>query len=111
MAKHIIYLRESSDGTFLMAKRLQDHHKELMEAPPQGNGSKATVRFVHQMLAQKVAQFEGWKLRMESMEKRMANVINLVIEDMLPPRFWKIYFADEVPSRLIWSLNKIVASC
>ena len=30
------------------------------------------------MLSQKVTQFEVWKLRMESMDRRMGNVINLV---------------------------------
>lgn len=36
------------------------------------------MQLIHQMLSQKVTQFEVSKLRMESMDKRMQNVINLV---------------------------------
>ncbi|MCJ1270366.1 hypothetical protein MMC22_010262 [Lobaria immixta] len=77
MAKHIIYLKEGSEATLLMAQRLHQHHKELLARPPQGDSSKSTMELVHQMLSQKVTQFEAWKLRMESMDKRMQNVINL----------------------------------
>lgn len=78
MAKHIIFLKESSEAALLMAQRLYQHHQELLAKPPQGDSSKAAMQLVHQMLSQKVTQFEVWKLRMESMEKRMENVINLV---------------------------------
>lgn len=78
MAKHIIFLKEASEAALLMAQRLYQHHQELLDKPPQGNSSKSTMQLVHQMLSQKVTQFESWKLRMESMDKRMANVINLV---------------------------------
>ena len=36
------------------------------------------MQLIHQMLSQKVTQFEVWKVQMESMDKRMGNVINLV---------------------------------
>lgn len=78
MAKHIIFLKEASEAALLMAQRLYQHHGELLDNPPQGDSSKSTMRLVHQMLSQKVTQFEVWKLQMESMDKRMENVINLV---------------------------------
>lgn len=78
VAKHIIFLKESSEATLLMAQRLYQHHQELLAQPPQGNNSKSTMQLIHQMLSQKVTQFEVSKLRMESMDKRMQNVINLV---------------------------------
>ena len=78
MAKHIIFLKEASEAALLMAQRLHEHHKELLTGPPQGDNAKPTMQIVHQMLSQKVTQFEVWKVRMESMDKRMENVINLV---------------------------------
>lgn len=80
MAKHIIYLKEGAEATFSMSQRILTHHGEvLLSHPPQpGDDSKRTMQHVHQMLAQKVTQFECWNIRMESMQKRMENVINLV---------------------------------
>lgn len=80
MAKHIIYLKEAAEATFSMSQRILTHHGEvLLSHPPQaGDDSKRTMQRVHQMLAQKVTQFECSKIRMESMQKRMENVINLV---------------------------------
>ena len=78
MAKHIIFLKEGAEAALLTAQRLCEHHKELLTEPPQGDSAKPLMRFVHQMLLQKVTQFEGWKLRMASLEQRMQNVINLV---------------------------------
>lgn len=80
MAKHIIYLKEAAEATFSMSQRiLTQHGKVLLSHPPQaGDDSKRTMQRVDQMLAQKVTQFECSKIRMESMQKRMENVINLV---------------------------------
>lgn len=57
---------------------LQDFHKELSKQPPQGHHAIPTMRLTGQMLGQKAVQFEVWKLRMTSLEKRIQNVINLV---------------------------------
>lgn len=78
MAKHIIFLKEAAEAALLMAQRLYQHHQELLDRPPQGGNSTPTMQLVHQMLSQKVTQFEVWKLQMESMDARMGNVINLV---------------------------------
>lgn len=80
MAKHIIYLKEAAEATFSMSQRILTHHGGVLLAhPPQpGDDVKMATQRVHQMLAQKVTQFECWKIRMESMQKRMENVINLV---------------------------------
>ncbi|MCJ1470845.1 hypothetical protein MMC07_009492 [Pseudocyphellaria aurata] len=78
VAKHIIFLKEAAEAALLMAQRLYQHHQELLDGPPQGGSAKSTMQLVHQMLSQKVTQFEVWKLQMESMNARMENVINLV---------------------------------
>lgn len=80
MAKHIIYLKEAAEATFSMSQRILTHHGGvLFSHPPQpGDDTRRTMQRVHQMLAQKMTQFESWKIRMESMQKRMENVINLV---------------------------------
>ena len=83
MAKHIIHLKEGSDAAELTMTHLQNFHEELLEQPSQRSDAKATMRLTNQMLAQKAVQFEVWKLRMTSLEKRMQNIINLVSEGSL----------------------------
>ena len=78
MAKHIIYLKEGSEAAALTVSHLQEFHQELMKQPPQGDDAIPTMRLTSQMLKQKAVQFEVWKLRMTSLEKRMQNIINLV---------------------------------
>lgn len=80
MAKHIIYLKEAAEATFSMSQHILTHHDKVLLAHPRqsGDDAKMATQRVHQMLAQKVTQFECWKIRMDSMQKRMENVINLV---------------------------------
>lgn len=89
MAKYIIYLKESAEATFSMSQRMLTHHDKVLLAHPRqpGDDVKRATQRVHQMLAQKVTQFECWKIRMKSMQKRMDNVINLVREfySLSPP--------------------------
>lgn len=62
----------------LTITHLQDFHRELLKEPPQGKNAMPTMRLTSQMLKQKAVQFEGWKLRMGSLQQRMQNIINLV---------------------------------
>ena len=78
MAKHIIHLKEGSDAAAMTMGHLQKSHEELLKQPPQGQDAMPTMRLTSQMLAQKAVQFEVWKLRVTSMERRMQNIINLV---------------------------------
>ena len=78
MAKHIIYLKEGCDAAALTVSHLQDFHQELLQQPPQGHDAIPATRRTNQMLKQKAVQFESWKLRIISLEKRMQNIINLV---------------------------------
>ena len=78
MAKHIIFLKEGSDAVGLTMTHLQAFHQDLVKQPPQGHNAMPTMRLTSQMLAQKAVQFEVWKLRMTSLEKRMQNIVNLV---------------------------------
>lgn len=79
MAKHIIFLKEAAEATFSMSQCILNHHDKVLLAHPHQSGDvKMATQRVHQMLAQKVTQFECWKIRMNSMQKRMENVINLV---------------------------------
>lgn len=57
---------------------LEAFHRELLKRPPQEQDAMPTMHMTSQMLAQKAVQFEVWKLRMTSLEKRMQNIINLV---------------------------------
>lgn len=77
IAKHIIYLKEGSEAAMLTITHLQDFHRELLKEPPQGKNAMPTMRLTSQMLKQKAVQFEGWKLRMGSLQQRMQNIINL----------------------------------
>ncbi|KAL8937924.1 MAG: hypothetical protein Q9211_003442 [Gyalolechia sp. 1 TL-2023] len=77
IAKHIIYLKENSEAALMTISRLETFHGELLKRPPRGQDAIPTMRMTNQMLAQKVVQFEGWKLRMTSLEQRMQNIINL----------------------------------
>lgn len=107
MAKHIIYLEEAAEATFAMSQRILTHHGEvLLSHPPQpGDDTRRTMQRVHQMLAQKVTQFECWKIRMESMQKRMENVINLVRGFILSPLFFPPERAKKILRPLILKCN------
>lgn len=62
-----------------MAARLQEFHRELSKHPPQeGQATLQAMTLANQVLSQKVIQTEVWTLRMESLEKRVQNMINLV---------------------------------
>lgn len=78
MAKHIIHLKEGADAASLTMGHLQKFHQELIKEPPQGQGALPAMRLASQMLGQKAVQFEVWKLRINSLEQRMQNIINLV---------------------------------
>ena len=80
MAKHIIYLKEGSEAALLTSSHLLEFHQELLKQPPQGEDAIPTMRLTNQMLKQKAVQFEVWKLRIASLERRVQNVINLVRE-------------------------------
>ncbi|KAI4256201.1 MAG: hypothetical protein L6R42_006354, partial [Xanthoria sp. 1 TBL-2021] len=77
IAKHIIYLKESSEAALMTISHLEAFHRELLKRPPQEQDAMPTMHMTSQMLAQKAVQFEVWKLRMTSLEKRMQNIINL----------------------------------
>lgn len=74
----MIYLREGADAALSTAKHLLEHHQELVNESSQDQAVKANMKLVHQMLRQKLVQFEVWRLRVTSLEQRMQNVINLV---------------------------------
>ena len=78
IAKHIIHLRESSQALASTTSHLQEFHRKLLNDPPQGQDATAATKLADQMLSQKAVQVDVWKLRMESLEKRIQNVINLV---------------------------------
>ncbi|KAL8830795.1 MAG: hypothetical protein Q9191_001225 [Dirinaria sp. TL-2023a] len=78
IAKHIIHLKESSQGSAAMLARLQEFHSELLKHPPQeGQDALQAMTLASQVLSQKVIQADVWTLRMESLEKRVQNMINL----------------------------------
>ncbi|KAI9835088.1 MAG: hypothetical protein M1819_002640 [Sarea resinae] len=81
MAKHIIYLKESSDATINILGALDEAHDMLLS--PSGAASLgAQVARIHQStrlaLQYRRRFLESQNLRLTSLEKRMANVINLV---------------------------------
>jgi hypothetical protein len=81
LAKHIIFLKESSDAALLMAKEVCSHHRQLVveTASPQNDAAAPTrTNATQQMLHHKVTQFQSVCLRLTTLENRMQNVINLV---------------------------------
>ncbi|KAL8919411.1 MAG: hypothetical protein Q9208_006789 [Pyrenodesmia sp. 3 TL-2023] len=77
VAKHIIFLKESSEAASMTISHLQDFHLGLLKNPPQGQDATSTMHMTRQMLGQKAVQFEVWTLRMTSLQQRMQNIINL----------------------------------
>ena len=78
IAKHIIHLRESSQGATVITERFQEFHRELLKHPPQGQAALPVMTLADQVLSQKVIQMDAWKLRMQSLDRRVQNMINLV---------------------------------
>jgi len=84
IAKYIIFHKEGSEATLLMATHMLDSHKELLSEPPQGDSATRVTSLTHQILSQKVTQFEVWKVQMSSLDQRAQNIINLVSGQVSP---------------------------
>ncbi|KAB8067758.1 hypothetical protein BDV29DRAFT_196188 [Aspergillus leporis] len=75
LAKHVIYLQESSDAVLLTVKKLSMRHLSLIEEAPSEN--RQAMKNTAGMLTQIETQLETANLRLRSLEKRMKNVISL----------------------------------
>ena len=95
----MIYLKEGAQAALSTAKRICEHHQEILKSPPQGEASRATSKRVQQMLLQKAVQFEVWKFRVASLDQRMQNVINLVSQLSPEPVVLCDYFCGHVSRR------------
>ena len=77
VAKHIVYLKESSSAAYSTAVRICEQHHELMAQAKQAQSSQL-MHSVEGLLQHKLSLLEGCKLRAQSMESRAQNIINLV---------------------------------
>lgn len=77
IAKHIIHLKESSSAAYSTADHIYEQHRELI-AQPQGAHTSKVMRNVQRLLRHKLSLLEGSRLRVQSMENRVQNTINLV---------------------------------
>lgn len=78
MSKHIIYLKEGAEALDLTMTHMKAFHQRILENPPQGAAAQSLTRLTHDTLNQTAVQVEVWKLRMNSLERRIQNIINLV---------------------------------
>lgn len=77
IAKHIIHLKESSNAAYLTANQISDQHRQIMAQPEQAHEAKV-MQGVQELLQHKLTLLESCRVRVESMDSRAQNMINLV---------------------------------
>lgn len=78
MAKHIIFLQESAESIESTASMILNHHQTLMEGSNHSSIHQP-VENVQEMLSHVTVQFQSVGLRLKAVEKRMQNMIELVL--------------------------------
>lgn len=76
VAKHIVFLQESCDATYLIVQKVVAHFKLLQSKASDDN--KAFMESTWGMLTQVETGFETINLRLRSLDKRMQSIIALV---------------------------------
>ncbi|KAI9777037.1 MAG: hypothetical protein M1816_004926 [Peltula sp. TS41687] len=76
IAKHIIFLKEGSDAALLTLKEMRKHHTSLSRESSSPSEAWETTE---QTLRYNEVLFQSTNLRLITLEKRMQNIINLVI--------------------------------
>ena len=82
VAKHIIHLKESSSAAYSVANRICERHGKIMIKSQDASASEL-MHGVEGLLQHKLSLLEGCNLRVQSMESRAQNIINLV--SPIPP--------------------------
>lgn len=77
IAKHVIHLKENSSGAYLAACEVAEAHRSLT-LPPKQLKRKAMDEGVQTLIQHKRTLLEGCKLRVQSLDSRAQNMINLV---------------------------------
>ncbi|KAH7125590.1 hypothetical protein B0J11DRAFT_528770 [Dendryphion nanum] len=72
LAKHTIYLRENCESALSTLDDLRTHHNRLMGADP-----NPVQRSTQQALEYRKTMFQSTERRLDSLDKRMANIIQL----------------------------------
>lgn len=70
VAKHIIYLQESTCAALVTLKRLTQHHKHTIEVSALSQATAESFQYTQGL-------FQATQLRLTSLEKRTSNLINL----------------------------------
>ncbi|KAL9120422.1 MAG: hypothetical protein Q9187_003024, partial [Circinaria calcarea] len=78
VAKHIIYLEESSSAAFSTANRICEAHRELMEHSSLQQ-AHTIAQGVQGLLEHKRTLIEGCVIRSQCLEKRVQRMVNLVM--------------------------------
>jgi len=78
VSKHIIFLKESSDAVLLTLKNLSMHHQIVLNDTHNNWRRRGMNDMTQRMLRYVENEFETVNLRLQSLEKRMQNVIALV---------------------------------
>ncbi|THC89842.1 hypothetical protein EYZ11_010693 [Aspergillus tanneri] len=76
VSKHILFLQESMEAVTLTVKNLSAHHRSILKIVPDRD-RHATI-MAQAMLTHVETQFQSIGLRLNSLEKRMQNIIALV---------------------------------
>lgn len=77
LAKHVIYLRESSHAAWATANHICERHYRLLVQQEKSQQAHLT-QSIHTLLQHKLGLFEVCKLRVETLDSRLKNTINLV---------------------------------
>lgn len=77
IAKHIIHLKESSSAAKLLAGHITDQHRELMSQSDPGS-EIGVMQGVQGLLQHKQTLLENCQVRVQAMDSRAQNMINLV---------------------------------
>ncbi|KAJ5760679.1 hypothetical protein N7520_007835 [Penicillium odoratum] len=75
VSKHILFLQESSEAAMLTLKSMMCHHQRILDTV--SSSSHQATQAAQGMLAHTETQFQSIGLRLQSLEKRMANIIAL----------------------------------
>ncbi|KAL8668454.1 MAG: hypothetical protein Q9168_006916 [Polycauliona sp. 1 TL-2023] len=76
IAKHVIHMKESSNGAFLVATRIAEAHRRLVLETKQLTGTE-TSEGVQALIQHKLALLESCKLQIQSLDSRAQNMTNL----------------------------------